>query len=402
MRINTYNYQNCGIAVESSHPDDIVLLQIMGCYIGTEKLSKIVTELSSTIVPQTHGDIHSSHTVCLFWKHGIQLIVLIHAVLSVHGFLLGPSLSSEDAEQPLFATAEYLNNSGMIHGAWVPCSGTSEGDPELIGLLNQNLSHYTSQGMLLHMTTIKGPDFHHEDKLLLFPHHNTMDIQDLDRKKARVLLKRLHGKSVPSSEVPTLETIEEWDGVDPFGEWEGELDERPETAGSTDVDFSILDEFADAATPATPSVSGTQHDDEPAVSETQSDQLKTPETEPCGPALSGIGLPIQVNSRSVLTTPCPLRSTLSRGHPESQRRRGREVFFPNGLIARMHRRTRKFLVSSLLMRWPTSRKMDRRRHHKLRISRLQLISGGCVNSKKRINFVKQRPIVDFWVNHKLR
>ena len=244
LAINTYDYQQCNVAVEAPHPDDVILRKIFNCYIGEAKASGISATIDRMVIPLTHNDINQNQTFVLYCKNGLPVVVFAHAILTIHAYLLGPSLTSEDKDNPLLATAEYINNMGVLRTAWIPIEGTSAGDPGMINKLSENLSFYTSQGILLHRVGIKGPILEDEDKLAPTPLLINMDVelQALDRKKVRSLLKRTDGKSVPSSTPPALETIDEWDGVDPFGEWEGENNPNPNIKPPSGFDFSILDE----------------------------------------------------------------------------------------------------------------------------------------------------------------
>ena len=244
LAINTYDYQQCDVAVEAPHPDEVVLRKISDCYIGEERASGISDTIDQTVIPLTNNDVKQNQTLVLFCKNGLPIVIFAHAILTTHAYLLGPSLMSEDVENPLLATAEYINNMGVLRTAWLPINGTTEGDPVMINRLNENLRLYTSQGILLHRAGIKGPNLEEDVKLAPRPLLINMDtdLQALDRKKVRALLRRMDGKSVPSSTPPALETIEEWNGVDPFGEWEGESNPNPNVEPPSGFDFSILDE----------------------------------------------------------------------------------------------------------------------------------------------------------------
>ena len=155
MMINTYDYQHCEVFVESPHPDDVVFWQVMGSYLGRVWTSGISDVLKTATIPQAVQDINNQLTDVLFQRSGLSLVIMAHAILTTHVYLLGPSLASEDLARPLLATAEYVNNMGIIWGTWKPIPETSDGNSEMINLLNEGLSPYYFQGSLLHSRSIK-------------------------------------------------------------------------------------------------------------------------------------------------------------------------------------------------------------------------------------------------------
>ena len=242
MMINTYDYQQCGVAVESPRPDDVVFRQVMKTYLGAARSLGISDVLKNATIPQTSQDINTQLTGVLFHINGLSFAIVAHAVLTTHAYLIGPSLASEDVERPLLVTADYINNMGILWGTWKPFSEISDGNSELIGLLSENLTQYSSQGILLHRNGIKPVIIDGEDKLISTFCPNNMDFQSLDRRTVRGLMKRPNERATPSSATPGLESIEEWDGIDPFGEWEGEENTRSNLSSASEIDFSILDE----------------------------------------------------------------------------------------------------------------------------------------------------------------
>ena len=205
MGINTYDYQQCNVSVEAPQPDEVTLSRVSECYIRKVKTSGISETIKRFVVPMTSLDINRQDSYVLFAWSGIPVIVFAHAVLTIHAYLLGPSVTSDDAEYPLYATAEYINNTGLLRTAWKPMTDMWEGDPNMINKLSENLRLYTSQGILLHKMTIKEPSWEFEDKLTANHRIGIMDmeLQALDRRTARNLLRRVNGKSTPSSATPS-------------------------------------------------------------------------------------------------------------------------------------------------------------------------------------------------------
>ena len=87
LDINTYDYQQCSVSVESPHPDDVILLRVADCYLGKEKNYGISEIMKHIVIPMTSQDIDSQDTAALFVWSGLPVIVFAHTVLTVHAYL---------------------------------------------------------------------------------------------------------------------------------------------------------------------------------------------------------------------------------------------------------------------------------------------------------------------------
>ena len=234
MALNVYDYSKADPSYSDRDDDVTALNKVTRLYVS----EICANEMRESPVFVDEG-IMQPRSAWYFGRRAAFLpLLFFHGVATCHGLLLGPSQLSDDPEQILPATADYLNASGGVSNPWLPSLGDSgmseelqidwlspergpavpwEGSAQAMGIKTQERGQVGELEIVIHLEEDDmGFPMEQEVADAALEKEATLRAEE-DRKVVQEIMKQAKHRPSPSRKsLPTLETIDEVQ-VDPFG-----------------------------------------------------------------------------------------------------------------------------------------------------------------------------------------